>query len=58
MEIQKPPIAKTIWRKKTETGGINLPNFGLQIKPQSSGQYGTGTKTEVQINGTKQKAQR
>ena len=27
-------------------------------KPQSSRQYGTGTKTETQINGTKQKAQR
>ena len=27
-------------------------------KPQSSRQYGTGTKTEIYINGTKQKAQR
>ena len=27
-------------------------------KPQSSRQYGIGTKTEIQINGTKQKAQR
>ena len=27
-------------------------------KLQSSRQYGTGTKTKVQINGTKQKAQR
>ena len=27
-------------------------------KSQSSRQYGTGTKTEIQINGTKQKAQR
>ena len=25
-------------------------------KPQSSTQYGTGTKTEIQINGTKQKS--
>ena len=31
---------------------------GSSIKPQSSRQYGTGTKTEIQINGTKQKAQR
>ena len=31
---------------------------GSTTKPQSSRQYGTGTKTEVQINGTKQKAQR
>ena len=27
-------------------------------KPQSSRQYGTGTKTEIQINGTELKAQR
>ena len=31
---------------------------GSTIKPQSSRQYGTGTKTEIQINGTKQKARR
>ena len=27
-------------------------------KPQSSRQYGNGTKTKIQINGTQQKAQR
>ena len=31
---------------------------GYTIKQQSSRQYGTGTKTEIQLNGTKQKAQR
>ena len=31
---------------------------GSTTKPQSSRQYGTGTKTEIQINGTKQIAQR
>ena len=31
---------------------------GYTTKTQSSRQYGTGTKTEIQINGTKQKAQR
>ena len=31
---------------------------GSTTEPQSSRQYGTGTKTEIQINGTKQKAQR
>ena len=30
--------------------------LGSTTKPQSSRQYGTGTKTEIQINGTKQKA--
>ena len=27
-------------------------------KPQSSRQYGTGTKTQIQTNGTRQKAQK
>ena len=31
---------------------------GYTTKQQSLRQYGTGTKTETQINGTKQKAQR
>ena len=31
---------------------------GSTTKPQSSRQYGTGTKAEIQVNGPKQKAQR
>ena len=34
------------------------PTSGTTTKPQSSRQYGTDTKTEIQINGTKQKAQK
>ena len=29
---RKPPLAKTIFRKKNGTGGINLPDFRLYYK--------------------------
>ena len=58
MEIQKTSNTKAILRKKNGTGGINLLTLDYTTKLQSSKQYGTGTKTEIQINGTKQKAQR
>ena len=51
--------AKAILRKKkNQLKESTCLTSGYTTKLQSSGQYGTGTKTEIQINGTKQKAQR
>ena len=55
MEIQKTPISQSSLEELEES--ICLTSE-YTTKPQSSRQYGTGTKTEIQINGTKQKAQK
>ena len=58
MEIQKTRIAKVILRKKNGLEESTYLTSGSITKPQLSRQYSTGTKTEILINGTKQKAQR
>ena len=46
-KYKKPQIAKAILRKKNGIGEINCLTSGSTTKPQSSRQYGTGTKTEI-----------
>ena len=58
METQKTPIAKAVLRKKNgaEESTLLISDFTSKIQP--SRQYGTGTKTEIKINRTRQKAQK
>ena len=53
METQKTRIAKAILRKKNGVGGINLLTSDYTTKLQSSRQNGTGTKAEIETNGTR-----
>ena len=53
---KRPQTGKTILRTKNGEGDIMLPDYTTKL--QSSKQYGTGIKTDTQINGTGQKAQK
>ena len=57
MEIQRISNSQSNLEKRELEESTCLTS-GSTTKPQSSRQYGTGTKTDIQINGTKQKAQR
>ena len=56
MEAQKKPrIAKAILRKKNGAGGSGSLTSDCTTKLQSSKLYGTGTKTEMWLRGTREK---
>ena len=61
METQKTPEQpkKSLERKKKNGAEeSDSPTSGYTTKLHSSKQYGTGTKPEIQTNGTGQKAQK
>ena len=59
MEIQKTSNSQSnLGYRRMELEESTCLTSGYTTMLQSSRQYGTGTKTEIQINGTKQKAQR
>ena len=53
-----PKQPKKYLKRKEGIEGIRLPDFIYTAKLQSLKQCGTGTKTEMEINGTGQKAQK
>ena len=46
-KYKKPRIAKAILRRRMELEESTYLTLGSTTKPQSSRQYGTGTKTEI-----------
>ena len=59
MEIQKAPNSQSnLEEKRMETEEPTYLISDYTTNLQSSRQYGTHTKTEIQTNGTEQKAQR
>ena len=59
MEIQKASNSQSnLEKEELELEESTCLTSGSTTKPQSARQDSTGTKTEIQINGIKQKAQR
>ena len=55
---KRPRIAKAVLRKNNVAEESTFVTSDYSTKPQASKQYGTGIKSEIQTNRTRQKAQK
>ena len=53
---KRPQISKAVMRMQLEESTFLTSDYTTKLQP--SRQYGTGTKTEMQTNGTRQKSQK